>query len=215
VSYYDNNPYNNPEKFGLTRVALLDDPEASYSFGYLVLWKHEDGRLFYAQDSGCSCPSPFEDFNTLEDLTPLVDTTLSWIAFKNDVGGFCYYVGRDDMIAAERTEMLQKAAALLRPLRVVEPKPGVVVDLTHTPDVLRNVIDERIRQIVKFGDQSGRPDFEWGSILMEEVGEAATEANEANFDFGKNRGDYTLLRAELVQVAAVAVAWIEAIDRRQ
>lgn len=72
---------------------------------------------------------------------------------------------------------------------------------------------ERARQDNKWGEQNCH-DFEWVSILTEEVGEAAAEANEANFTSGKNRGDFTKLRAELVQVAAVSVAWIEAIDRR-
>lgn len=42
----------------------------------------------------------------------------------------------------------------------------------------------------------------WRGILLEEVYEALAEA------------DPVQLRAELVQVAAVAVAWIEALDRR-
>ncbi|HEY0936018.1 MAG TPA: hypothetical protein VGD91_20035 [Trebonia sp.] len=42
----------------------------------------------------------------------------------------------------------------------------------------------------------------WLKVLTEEVNEAACE------------DDPGLLRAELVQVAAVTVAWIEAIDRR-
>jgi hypothetical protein len=42
----------------------------------------------------------------------------------------------------------------------------------------------------------------WDGILFEEVYEALAEADPAK------------LRAELVQVAAVAVAWVEAIDRR-
>jgi hypothetical protein len=44
--------------------------------------------------------------------------------------------------------------------------------------------------------------LKWVDILEEEVAEAAAESDPAK------------LRAELVQVAAVAVAWIEAIDRR-
>lgn len=47
---------------------------------------------------------------------------------------------------------------------------------------------------------SGIPTFK--NILKEEVAEAFAET------------DPVLIRAELVQVAAVAVAWIEAIDRR-
>jgi len=43
----------------------------------------------------------------------------------------------------------------------------------------------------------------WSAILQEEVSEAVAAI-----------GDDAALRRELVQVAAVAVAWIEAIDRR-
>ena len=39
-----------------------------------MIWQHKDGRLFYGQDSGCSCPSPFENFNSLADLTPITKT---------------------------------------------------------------------------------------------------------------------------------------------
>lgn len=42
----------------------------------------------------------------------------------------------------------------------------------------------------------------WRDILLEEVYEALAESNPAK------------LRKELVQIAAVAVAWMEAIDRR-
>lgn len=50
-------------------------------------------------------------------------------------------------------------------------------------------------------EQEGRPT--WRLILQEEVAEAFAETDPAR------------LRAELVQVAAVAVQWIEAIDRRE
>lgn len=46
-------------------------------------------------------------------------------------------------------------------------------------------------------------DLAWGDILVEEVAEAVGAAH-----------DPAALRAELIQVAAVAVAWVEAIDRR-
>lgn len=44
--------------------------------------------------------------------------------------------------------------------------------------------------------------LKWRNILIEEVFEALAE------------DDPALLRAELVQVAAVAISWVEAIDRR-
>lgn len=102
--------------------------------------------------------------------------------------------------------------------------PSVVTDR-----VLSEVLAERIRQDDRWGEQNhpdgtgvapeqtkladnakamcqqafaeGRGD--WAHILFEEVREALAE-----FDPAK-------LRAELIQVAAVAVAWAEAIDRRE
>lgn len=94
--------------------------------------------------------------------------------------------------------------------------------------VLHEISAERERQNVKWGVQD-HPDgtggdlakslrqssiatceiaaaegrLTWRDIMREEVAEAYAETDPA------------LLRAELVQVAAVAVAWIECIDRRQ
>jgi hypothetical protein len=97
-----------------------------------------------------------------------------------------------------------------------------------TLDVLAETLAERGRQDTKFGEQNP-PDGTglseqdtywadlarercqeafrngkgtWRDILLEEVAEAFAEL------------DIVKLRVELVQVAAVAVAWVEAIDRR-
>lgn len=73
---------------------------------------------------------------------------------------------------------------------------------------------ERDRQDAKWGADRIQPDPVWSTILTEEVGESAEAALNAHFGDpdGTNRVRQTELRAELVQVAAVAVAWIEAID---
>ena len=91
---------------------------------------------------------------------------------------------------------------------------------------LDDVKAERARQDARFGEQNhpngtgrhfadmarearescdeefGHGNGTWQHILSEEVAEAFAES------------DPVKLRAELVQVAAVACAWIEAIDRR-
>lgn len=97
----------------------------------------------------------------------------------------------------------------------------------QTAAVLNDVEDERDRQVARFGEQS-HPDgtdecfsvmadiarqaadsadragcLTWLDILREETEEAAAET------------DPDKLRAELVQVAAVCVAWIEDLDRRK
>lgn len=73
----------------------------------------------------------------------------------------------------------------------------------------------RVRRAVDYGvcdESSARKWYEeakaegrlsWAHVLVEELSEAICSTNEAN------------LRHELVQTAAVALAWIEAIDRRR
>jgi hypothetical protein len=93
--------------------------------------------------------------------------------------------------------------------------------------ILRHVIEERVRQDAQWGEQN-HPDgtspayvraaeiarltterhaadgtVTWLDIIHEELMEAASEPEKEK------------LRAELVQVVAVGVAWIEAIDRRK
>jgi len=76
------------EKLGLTELYEFDDPEASYSFDLFTIWKREsDGALFYGEDSGCSCPSPYEDVHSIEDLKPI--TKHGWDSFKKDFEDYC------------------------------------------------------------------------------------------------------------------------------
>jgi hypothetical protein len=80
---YDMNVYYHPEKSGLEFFEDFEDPEASYSFDKFTIWERKtDGALFYGMDSGCSCPSPFENVNKIEDLTQI--TPNSWETFKKD-----------------------------------------------------------------------------------------------------------------------------------
>lgn len=81
------------------------------------------------------------------------------------------------------------------------------------------ILDERARQERlkaegKFTHTAADPELLDGyrlTALVEEVGEAAEAVLERNGFIGKPKG--TDLRKELIQVAAVAVAWIEALDR--
>lgn len=62
------NIYSSPEKFGLTTVGEIDFSDGCYQFDLTVVWRDATGQLFYCEDSGCSCPSPFED-EGVADLT--------------------------------------------------------------------------------------------------------------------------------------------------
>lgn len=71
MGYMDADYYYNPEAFGLEVVATVDWDAGSYEFDYTVVWYHKaSGKYYYADDSGCSCPSPFEAF-TAEDLSDM------------------------------------------------------------------------------------------------------------------------------------------------
>jgi hypothetical protein len=67
--------YSSPEKYGLTTVGEIDYSDGCYQFDLTVVWRDAHGRLFYGDDSGCSCPSPFEDMG-LTDLTVCTFATL-------------------------------------------------------------------------------------------------------------------------------------------
>lgn len=80
----------------------------------------------------------------------------------------------------------------------------------ETGRVLAQVGKERESQDKKWGEQ-WHSDCEWSSILGEEFGEAMQEVNRVTFGMKEQ----TDLRKELLQVAAVAVAWVENIDRTE
>jgi hypothetical protein len=64
--------YYSPEQWNLEPFAELELTEPDYSFDLVVVWRHKDtGELYYGADSGCSCPSPFENFSSIDDLVLL------------------------------------------------------------------------------------------------------------------------------------------------
>lgn len=60
------NPVWMPDQFGLHFVASVDQA-GDYEFDTLVILAHETGTFFWAADSGCSCPTPFEGFGVPDD----------------------------------------------------------------------------------------------------------------------------------------------------
>ena len=72
------------------------------------------------------------------------------------------------------------------------------------PDGTARYLDDDIADLARRACElrAGDGTVTWRHILDEEVAEAFAERNPV------------LLRAELIQVAAVAVAWVEALDRR-
>jgi len=72
-------------------------------------------------------------------------------------------------------------------------------------EVLENVLAERERQDSIWGDQRDNTDDTWALIALEEFGEVAKDIND-----NKLGSAYT----EIIQVAAVMVAWAESLRRR-
>jgi hypothetical protein len=77
-------------------------------------------------------------------------------------------------------------------------------------DVISDVIEERKRQDEKWGAGRDQDNLVWSSILTEEVGEAAEQSLWVHFD----GIDEARLYKELIQIAAVAVAWAENLRKR-
>ena len=62
------NIYYNPEDFGLELVGEFEWTEPCWSFDTLAVWKEGRGRYWIGEDSGCSCPSPFENITDINEL---------------------------------------------------------------------------------------------------------------------------------------------------
>jgi hypothetical protein len=81
--------------------------------------------------------------------------------------------------------------------------------------VLKDILDECIRQYEKWGEQN-HPPCEWIAILGEEFGEAARQALNVRFTPDDANAAVGLkdLRCELIQCAAVAASAVACIDRK-
>jgi len=76
--------------------------------------------------------------------------------------------------------------------------------------IIEEVLSERKRQNVVFGEQNHSPE-RWVSILMEEVGSAAKQANK--FHAAGKELSLRKYEIEAIQVAAVAMAALECLER--
>lgn len=81
--------------------------------------------------------------------------------------------------------------------------------MTREERIVQDILVEREKQSEKWGEQN-HSDGDWSLIAGEEFGEACQAALHTKFG-GKASGT---TRAELVQLAAVIVQWVDCIDRR-
>ena len=78
--------------------------------------------------------------------------------------------------------------------------------MTAQETALVDILAERMKQDLKWGKDRNLTPFFWLAILVEEVGEVAKAALEVRDND---------IRKEAVHVAAVALAFIENLDRNQ
>jgi hypothetical protein len=84
----------------------------------------------------------------------------------------------------------------------------VFYDVSHEANAARN----------KFGEQSDLTDLEWLAVLAEEFGEAAMDVTKRcvrPVNLGPDDPTEEDLIVEVLQVAAVAMRWLRAIDIRR
>ena len=124
MSWDENDVYYNPEKFDLTVIGELHDPWANYSFDDLVVWEHKDGDLYWANDGGCSCPSPFEWATSLEKINHVPKGNQfsdEVIALIDAIKAHCpkeYWQDEDEEIedpqAAKKTQLIAKVLGKIK-----------------------------------------------------------------------------------------------------
>ena len=75
--------YYQPEAFDLTIVGEIDFNEEAYQFDFRIFWQDQAGKIYTARDSGCSCPTPFEDYHGVNDLAQVELCDIN--ALRNEV----------------------------------------------------------------------------------------------------------------------------------
>ncbi len=88
--------------------------------------------------------------------------------------------------------------------------------MNRQSQILAEIQAERNKQDEKWGIQNHSP-IEWCAILGEEVGEANKHALQAHFstDESYRKAQWEAYRKELIQIAAVAVAMAESLERNE
>jgi hypothetical protein len=81
-------------------------------------------------------------------------------------------------------------------------------------EVIQAVLTERHRQDQKWGEQNHYP-YYWTGILGEEFGEFCEAVNETVFDNGSDKGGYENMKTEAIHVAAVAIGFLECLERNK
>ncbi len=91
---------------------------------------------------------------------------------------------------------------------------GKFFDKGNQIELIESILAERISQDLKWGEQNHLPQW-WTGILGEEYGELCQAINETVFDNGTDKGGYLNMKKEAIQVAAVALSFLECLERNK
>ena len=105
----ENSPYwGAPEN--LAQVYTIVNPNANYDFATVVIVSDtNDNKVYAAYDSGCSCPSPFEEHVFPTDFTELKDSGDLEKFIDGAVPDYIHYDSSDLALAQIAVELALKA----------------------------------------------------------------------------------------------------------
>lgn len=75
--------YSNPGDYGLKTIGEIEWSSGSYEFDLTVVFRRPDGTFVYGEDSGCSCPAPFENQGPTDLTVATVDEILAHMKARN------------------------------------------------------------------------------------------------------------------------------------
>jgi len=114
-----NNIYYNPELSGLEVLATLDEPALSYEFNTLLVVQAIESRaIYFACSSGCSCPTPFEEYyfttgGMIHNLTEVSRET--YASFEKTIREFpCSNSEKNDTLRNVRIQLQLEKAPVTR-----------------------------------------------------------------------------------------------------
>lgn len=97
---------------------------------------------------------------------------------------------------------------------IYEQNKILEVSMQDRQQIINQINDERDKQDLKWGVQNHLPE-RWVGILGEEYGEFCQAVNETIFYNGSDKGGHENIRIEAIQIAAVAIAFLECLDRNK
>lgn len=104
------NIYYDPKEAKLEILGQLDESDLYYEYNTFVVWRDTvSNKLFYAHDSGCSCPTPFEEYHFRNESDHNLDEVC-----KSNLHNFENSVKEFPATVDEKTELLKKVRQHLK-----------------------------------------------------------------------------------------------------